>query len=175
MIQLEVYGKPEPWSAPRLGRTHAYDPKAKEKESVRWQIRSQYREELITGRVQIDMTFFFPIPKNTSCIKRKQMLAHIITPVIRPDTTNLYKFYEDCLKGIVITDDNSNTDISARKRYSNHPRVLIRVIPMIQNKVSTEEKVPGIDNNPDLIETVEPRQKKCASSKKKLIPITSSI
>lgn len=134
MIQIEIYGNLTAWAAPRLGRGGtAYNPKSKEKEHTRWQIKSLYRDELILGPVHLDFTFYFPIPKSTSYVKRRQMLAHIILPEVKPDTTNLQKFYEDCLKGIVIGDDKNATDTSARKRYSDKPRVLIRVISLNGN------------------------------------------
>ena len=140
MIQLELYGKPVPWTASRSCGSHYYDPKAADKEVARWQIKAQYRDEPILGPVHLDFTFFIPIPKNISYIRRRQMLAHIILPEVMPDTTNMQKFYEDCLKGIVIGDDRSATDISSKKRYSEKPGVLIRVISLNNNKLQTEEK-----------------------------------
>jgi Holliday junction resolvase RusA-like endonuclease len=130
MIQLEVYGKPEPWAAPKRCKTHSYDPKAKQKEAARWQIKAQYDDQPYAGAVHLDFTFYFPIPKGTSAVRRRQMLNHILLPTVKPDTTNMQKFYEDCLKGIVIEDDKTATDISSKKRYSEKPRTLIRVIPL---------------------------------------------
>lgn len=130
MIQLEVYGKPVPWAASRAGKFHHYDPKAKDKEQARWQIKAQYNDQPYAGAVHLDFTFFFPIPKGTSSVRKRQMLNHVLLPTVKPDTTNMQKLYEDCLKGIVIEDDNAVTDISSRKRYSENPRTLIRVIPL---------------------------------------------
>lgn len=140
MIQIELYGKPVSWTPSRSCGSHYYNPRAEDKEVARWQIRAQYRDEPILGPVHLDFVFFIPIPKNTSYVRRRQMLAHILLPEVTPDTTNMQKFYEDCLKGIVIGDDRSATDISSKKRYSEKPGVLIRVIALNQNKPqSTEE------------------------------------
>ncbi len=130
MIQIELYGNPVPWAAPRLSKKGSYDVKASDKETARWQIRSQHRDNPLPGAIFLDFTFFLPIPSNTSKAKKNQMLSHKILPMVRPDLTNFQKLYEDCLKGIVISDDNVVTDVCARKRYSEKPRVLIKVIPM---------------------------------------------
>ncbi len=132
MIQIEVFGKPFPYAAPKLGRGHAYDPKAKEKEELRWQIRGQYRDEPLPGPIHLDITFFRAIPLNISRTRRLQMLNGRIVPISRPDTSNLIKSYEDCLKGIVIIDDSQCCDVSARQRYSEKPGALIRVMPLVQ-------------------------------------------
>jgi Holliday junction resolvase RusA-like endonuclease len=144
MIQLEVFGNPEVWTAPRIFNKRHFDPKGKQKEATRWQIRAQYREELIHGPVMLDFIFFMPIPKATSKIKRKQMINGIILPDIRPDTTNMQKFYEDCLMGIVIDDDKFATDIHSRKRYSENPRVLIRVLSLGMEALQNIERCSDI-------------------------------
>lgn len=129
MIQLELHGKPISWRASQHKGKFHYDPKQKEKEQAKWQIRAQYRDKPIEGFVNLEFIFFFPIPKSTSRIKRRQMLAGIIPPS-SCDTTNCQKFYEDCLKGIVISDDRYSKKITSDKRYSENPGVSIRVISL---------------------------------------------
>jgi Holliday junction resolvase RusA-like endonuclease len=129
MLSFEIFGKPIPWTAPRRGNGHFYASHSEIGEQVKWQLRSLHRDAPLSERVHLDFTFFQPIPKGTSGIRRRQMLAHMIVPQTAPDTTNMQKFYEDCLKGIVIEDDRLVSDVSARKRYSEQPGVLIRVIP----------------------------------------------
>lgn len=133
MILLEIVGKPVPWASPKGGRHGYYDPRHEVKEQARWQLRGQFKDEFIRGPVLVDFTFFVPIPKGTSSVRRRQMLAHIIKPITKPDTTNYIKLYEDTLKGIVLHDDNIVTDIQARKRYSEVPRTVIRVICLNNN------------------------------------------
>lgn len=127
MIQLEVYSELCPWTAPKFGRGHAYDPKAKEKEQLKWQLRAQYRGEIMPGPIILEFTFFFPIPKNTSGIKRRQMLGGQIVPMKKPDATNLQKALEDCLQGIVIENDCQVCDISTKRRYAEKPGALVRI------------------------------------------------
>jgi Holliday junction resolvase RusA-like endonuclease len=131
MIQIQIYGNPFPWTAARVCKNgHHYDPKSKEKEALRWQIKGQYRDPPVSGPVHIDITFYMPIPKSTSAAQRRQMRCGKILHVKKPDTSNLFKAYEDALKGIVIDDDNRSQRISACKVYSETPGALIRVRPL---------------------------------------------
>lgn len=132
MIHIEIPGIPIPWAPSRTkGKIH-YNPKDKEKQFARTIIYSQYDEELLRCPVHIDFTFYVPIPKSTSKKKKQMMVLGSLFPVAKPDTTNMQKFYEDCLKGIVIYDDNLVTDVMSRKRYSETPRTVINVIPLTQ-------------------------------------------
>lgn len=129
MLQFEIYGSLVPYAAHRNNGRFQYDPKSKEKEQIRWQIKAQHRGEPIDGAPILDFTFYFAIPKATSKIRRRQMLAGLIVPTVAPDCSNLIKLYEDCLKGIVIQDDRFVSEIVARRRFAEAPSVLIRVIP----------------------------------------------
>lgn len=127
MIELEILGVPEPWTAPRRSRGGYYDIRHNTKEQARWQLRSQYTDKLLEGEITIDLTFYVPIPKRTSKVRRRLMMMGLIKPTSKPDTTNYQKLYEDTLTGIVIKDDAAVTDIASRKRYSAVPRVVIKV------------------------------------------------
>lgn len=150
MVELVIEGKPLSWLAPIHSRNRCFDLRAKEKNQVRWQIRSQYKDPPVSGCVQIDFSFFFPVPKSVSSIRKKEMLAHHLLPGVKPDTTNLQKFYEDCLKEIVIADDKWVTDTRSRKRYSLYPRVVIRVISM---NLKWEDRLKEIDEMERKIES----------------------
>lgn len=128
MIQLEIYSPLCPWKAPGRNGNRYYDPQSKLKEQIKWQLRAQYRGEIIGAAVVVDFTFFFPIPKATSKAKRRQMLQGIIVPMTTPDATNLQKALEDCLKGIVIGDDRQVSDITSKRRYAEAPGALIRIM-----------------------------------------------
>jgi len=128
MILIELTGKPTPWSAPQQGLRGFYDKKSKDKEFVRWQIKSQYRGTPIQGFVAIDFKFFIPIPKNTSKAQERQMLLGQILPTT-PDTTNMQKLYEDCLQGIVIENDRYANRVASMRVYSDKPGVMIMVRP----------------------------------------------
>jgi Holliday junction resolvase RusA-like endonuclease len=68
------------------------------------------------------------------------MLANMLGPIARPDTTNYQKLYEDCLIGIVIDDDAGVTRIISEKKYSEKPGVLIKLFKY-------EELYPEIEDN----------------------------
>jgi Holliday junction resolvase RusA-like endonuclease len=70
--------------------------------------------------------FVFPFPKSASKAKKEKMKAGEIIPT-KCDCTNLQKLYEDCLKGIVITDDRNVVYVSSFKLYGEKGRVQIKV------------------------------------------------
>lgn len=112
-IHLWIHGKPIPWKAHAGYGRRSYSPNYEHKERYREIILSQYAGPLITDCVKIDATFFLPYPKS---LKNKDLFK-IHTLCSRPDTTNLFKFLEDCLQGTVIADDNQTRQIVAIKTY----------------------------------------------------------
>lgn len=131
MILLHIDGLPTAWSAHGGYGRRSFNPKFKEKEHAQWQIKSQYNQtDPITTPVRIDFTFHMPIPCGTSKVRRTQMLNGRLHHIKRPDTTNLQKFAEDVLKGIVIEDDAQVVEIVARKIYSEKVQTLIKVEPI---------------------------------------------
>jgi Holliday junction resolvase RusA-like endonuclease len=132
MISIELYGDPVPQARPRIvrGGRHSYDPKAKIKEGYKWQIKSQYREEVLLPPLCADLIFFMPIPKSTSKLKRRQMLNGTIPHMKKPDLDNMIKFVFDCMNGLVFQDDSQISELRAKKIYSESPGTLIRLIPL---------------------------------------------
>lgn len=55
------------------------------------------------------------------------MLDGEIQHTKRKDVTNMVKFYEDCIKGIAFVDDAQVVEFTARKMYSDEPKVCIMV------------------------------------------------
>lgn len=129
MIKIVLSGTPIPFKAPYVSSRRSFNPRYKEKEATQWFIRNQIPTEfLITNEaVEVHYDFFFPIPVATSKKKQAKMLAGEIHHLKRPDVSNLCKFYEDCLKGIVFLDDSQVISIFAKKGYTEHPRTVISV------------------------------------------------
>lgn len=146
MISLDLFGTPVACSRPRFNfkTKHAYeDPEqSKLKEGCKWQLKSQYRETPLGCPVNIDVTFYLPIPQSTSKPKQRQMLNGVIHHIHKPDIDNLQKFVLDCLNGIVLQDDRSVVEIRARKVYSTKPGTLIRIFPLNPEKY---ENLDGSD------------------------------
>jgi Holliday junction resolvase RusA-like endonuclease len=137
MFVFEIPYEPVAWSAPKLSRTHCYDPKEADKRAIRFLIKQQYKDKLLTCRVLVAIQFRFPIPKSASKGKKQAMLKGDIIPTKR-DTSNCFKLYEDCLKKIVIEDDRNVEFICARKFYAERASVLIKVVPESEYKDSLQ-------------------------------------
>lgn len=128
MIIYEVAGKPVPWAASRMGANGAYNPKNVSKQRTIWQLKPQVNHPPFSCPCNLHVTFYMPIPKGTSGIRRRQMLAGIILPIGKPDRTNLLKFVEDCLEEAgVFTNDSVVVGGEVRKLYGETPKTLIRV------------------------------------------------
>ncbi len=83
---------------------------------------------MLTGPLEIDYKFFFKIPPSYSKKKQQQLLDGKLFHTKTPDCTNIQKFFEDCLKGIVIRDDKQVTKSCSEKIYSNKNSVVIKII-----------------------------------------------
>ena len=128
MILIDLSGVPVSWKAHAGYGKRSFNPRFVEREAYQWQIKSQYNQlNPLRGPVRTHYTFHMPIPKTTSKIRRFQMLNGVMYHLKRPDVTNLIKFYEDCLKGIVFEDDSQVVEINAHKIYDERPRVVIKV------------------------------------------------
>jgi Holliday junction resolvase RusA-like endonuclease len=132
MFLFTVEGEPVPQKHTQfVRRTGAcYNPSKKDAERIQWQIRPYAPTELLACAIELHLTFYMPIPKAASGIKRRQMLNGVILPKTRPDVDNLAYLVTNALKGVVYIDDSYITDIHMSKRYSDHPRTVIKVIPI---------------------------------------------
>ena len=128
-LKLSLDGVPVPQGRPRFARmggfVKTYDPNKKIKDVFKAKFRDQFHGELIEGPIEMDITFFMPIPKSTSKKKRNLMLSNQIKHVKRPDSDNFLKLYQDVLNLIVYEDDSQIWHLNAKKLYSDNPRVEI--------------------------------------------------
>ena len=128
---MTIEGLPIPWAAARVLRNgFSYNPKGKEKEYGRWQIKSQWNQEILHCPVEIHYTFHMPIAKGTSKVRTQQMLNGIMHHIKKPDVDNLCKFASDCIKGICIYDDSQICKLSAEKIYGLSPKTIIKIFPI---------------------------------------------
>ena len=130
MIQILLEGIPVSWLAHAGYGRRSFNPRFREKSYALYHIKLQYDQLPIEEAISICYEFEMPIPQSISKKKQMQMLGGIIEHIKRPDCTNMQKFYEDCLKGIVIKDDSQVVESIARKRYSDHPRTVISIKTM---------------------------------------------
>lgn len=127
MISIELNTKPIPWAAARVTSRGAYNPKDKQKSLTRLLIRSKYQGSPIPGYVVLEFAFYFPLPNSIPVSKRSKYLENIQILPTQCDCTNLQKFYEDCIKNILITDDRNVAKISSQKLYAENEKIIIRV------------------------------------------------
>lgn len=128
-IVLTLSGPPVPWTPSRVvGGKYAFSPRFREKQHHQWEIASQYKGEIIEGPVSIQMEFHMPIPTSTSKKRRAKMLEDDFPHTKRPDCTNIQKYCEDCLIGIVIKDDSAVVYIRSMKKYSENPKSIISIL-----------------------------------------------
>jgi Holliday junction resolvase RusA-like endonuclease len=125
-IMIDMKGFP--WSAPTVTRFGAYDTRSNKKNALKWLIKLAWDKQMITSPVEICLHFAFKPYKSCAKSKRDAMVAGSIKHAVKPDLDNLFKATADCLKGIVILDDNQVFKISAEKYYAESDHIKIIVI-----------------------------------------------
>ncbi|WP_416144928.1 RusA family crossover junction endodeoxyribonuclease [Planococcus koreensis] len=134
-ICFEIMGEAQAQGRPRAGKSFSgktvlYDPATSRdfKQYVKL-VASQYKpQELITGPIHLEMTFYQPIPKKYQT-KPKQALieAGVLLPVTKPDVDNLAKGVKDGLTKIIWQDDSQVVSMMVRKLYSMTPKVAVHI------------------------------------------------
>ena len=134
MFLFEIPGIPVPQKQTQFIRRTgiAYNPSKKDAEKLIWQIRPHAPPTPLLGPIEMQLTFYMPIPKATSRKKRIGMLNGVILPKVKPDFDNLAYLVTNALKKLVYNDDAQVTDCIIRKRYSDRPRTVILVIPILE-------------------------------------------
>ena len=134
MYLFEVFGIPVPQKQTQFIRRTgiAYNPSKKDLERFQWQIKPYAPEIPLDCAIEMHLTFYLPIPKSASRALRTQMLNGVALPTKKPDFDNLAYLVTNALKEIVYKDDSLVTDCVIRKRYSDRPRTVIKIIPLEQ-------------------------------------------
>ncbi|MCE5319428.1 MAG: RusA family crossover junction endodeoxyribonuclease [Parachlamydia sp.] len=133
MFSFELKGDPIPWKRPgRNNKTGAiYDQQKFEKEQLRWLLKSRYREEPLKVPVEVQFTFYMPIPKSTSGPRRRDMLYGVLKHMSKPDCDNMCKFYLDVMNETIYEDDSQVFKLSMQKLYATEPCTLIEISPYV--------------------------------------------
>lgn len=125
MLILEVSGRPMPWKAPYVTKKGAFSSHTNRKHEIQWQLKSQFNQEPWEGAISLKLSFFFAPPKNTSFVKKRQMLSNVIHFTKRPDASNLEKLLCDCGNGILWNDDSQIINLEVSKLYGTKEKTLI--------------------------------------------------
>lgn len=129
MHRYTISGNPIPLKRPRVTRNGTYNPQKDEQERVRYELLAQRDHDVINKPVAITMTFTFSVPRSYHKRKRQWLLEH--EHVYRPDLSNLIKFYEDAMLGILVRDDSIISHIHAHKQYGQTASTRIEIKEII--------------------------------------------
>ena len=89
--------------------------------------RLHYRDDLLDGALEVEISFYRPVQKSLSKKERARRLSGEHRPTVKPDLDNYIKSTLDALNGILWTDDARIVDLHAHKYYSDRPRIEITV------------------------------------------------
>ena len=117
-----------------LGFVRTYDPQQKQqiefKKYVRWYLRKYHKGFIpFAGPIQVSMCFYMPMLKSWPEFKKEAISCGKAVPYheVKPDLSNLFKFPEDCLNGILWKDDGQVSSFSAFKVYGEPPETVIEI------------------------------------------------
>lgn len=127
-----IAGNPIPKSRPRIIQNHSYDPQKKIANDFKVKLFIEKSRAFMENPLEaidivksnaffVKICFFMPIRKY---LKKNEGDWHNI----KPDSSNLYKFFEDCANGILWRDDAMIVAGSFKKIYSKNPRTEIEVL-----------------------------------------------
>lgn len=124
----EITGKARPRMNPKTGR--AYTPtKTKLYEYVLREafVKAYPAFRPIENKCKVKIFAYFDIPKSTSKKKKIEMLDNKITPTKKPDIDNITKIVLDAMNKFAFKDDTQVTLLEVEKRYSEVPRIYVRI------------------------------------------------
>ena len=119
-----IPGKPIALKRPRFGAKRVYDPQKNQKIEDGWILKSQHKGEPFHGKLHLDVTFYFKIPKARTKKLQKQINDYCH---FRPDIDNLQKYVLDAGNGIIWLDDALISSVYCRKLYGEEEKTVIKV------------------------------------------------
>lgn len=138
MIMFEIHTIPKPQKQTKFSYKGAYDPSKDYKEALRWQIKPHAPKEPFQGPMRVHLTFHLPIPKQTTKTIKKQMINGVCVPWKRPDLDNLAYTVTNAMQDIIYQDDSQIIDLVLSKRYSEVPKILVKIFEMDLAKYSED-------------------------------------
>ncbi len=117
-----------PMAWQRIARSHskAYSAYMRDQVAFGLYLSQQHNDEpFFENPVHLDVTFFMPLHKLP---KNKQDILYCITP---PYLDNLYTFFVDSLKDIVIKNSHVICSMSLKKVYDKEPRTELVITEVI--------------------------------------------
>lgn len=133
MITFTIYGDPvakgRPKCTNRGGFVRMYTPGKTEKAEQDFKAQAvAFKPQMpLESALFIYAAFFRRIPKSMSKKRTAEAEAGIERPTTRPDTDNYLKLVEDAMNGIFYKDDAQIVLAVIEKRYSDRPRIEIKL------------------------------------------------
>lgn len=147
VITITITGHPVPKGRPRFamrgGRPRTYT----DAKTSRWEsdARLEARARLgarrpLTGPLRLEVGIHLTIPASWPDWKRNAALRGNIRPTGKPDLDNVLKATKDAMNGILWLDDSQVVDITARKHYTDAPRVTLIVTALAAHPANTASR-----------------------------------
>lgn len=129
---LIIPGEPVPQGRPRFSRQGGFvrthnPPKSDKYKKLVMGCAARVAGEPLQGALEIEIEFYMPIRKSWSKSKKESCLSGKEKPTNKFDIDNLLKAVLDGCNGLLWIDDGQIVDVKARKSYSEHPRVELKV------------------------------------------------
>lgn len=79
------------------------------------------------GRVKVEISALFEIPKSTKKADKELMLQNKINPTKKPDIDNIVKIILDSMNGVAFKDDIQITKLDVEKMYAPQEIIKVRI------------------------------------------------
>lgn len=79
------------------------------------------------GRLSVNITATFNIPKSTKKCEVEKMLQNEISPTKKPDIDNIVKIILDAMNKFAFKDDTQITKLSVEKKYGEEEKIYIEI------------------------------------------------
>lgn len=136
MIEFTVEGQPQRKQRPKFRRRGNFVQTYTPKETVDYEkkIVEAYKEQIgdymaFSGEepLRVHIEAYFEIPKSLSKRKRQMAIENLILPHNSIDVDNTAKVVLDALNKVAYKDDHYITNLIIYKKYSEQPRLEIRI------------------------------------------------
>jgi len=144
VFEFVVLGNPVPLARPRFfvrgGKPRVYDGQFWQKQQTKNELRKQRKRTQMPkiSSFRVEMTFHMPVAQSLLVGQKNRLLWGFSEHNTKPDLSNLIKFYEDCLIGVIFSDDALISSVKARKCYSSQPRTEIKIMPVDEINLAPE-------------------------------------
>lgn len=130
---IEIPGKPIALQRHRHHAGGTFDPQKREKEFYAVYVQSTFREPPLEEALAVQIDYIYVPPKSWS--KKKKEAAMGAMKISTPDLSNLVKFTEDALNGVLWEDDKQIVALKASKCYGECEKTILKVEKVDENYI----------------------------------------